>query len=148
MGSRTIFATDFGRLLVVVAIALSLASLPGVMSREISLPGVHLVRANLAPNEAWYPAGPAMNSLQMIIFTDQASEMTSIDQAFRHPSQSSIDLTDTPIHSPNNYVSSPNYYEPAITPSGTFFEVEFNLANSFWGVNMDFGNNPNGTQIR
>src|SRR5437773_7190493 len=85
-----------------VAIALSLVSLPGAISKEISLPSLHLVKANLAPNEAWYPAGPAMNSLQMVIFTDQFSETTSINQALNNPSQSSIDLSDTPIHAPDN----------------------------------------------
>ena len=29
-----------------------------------------------------------------------------------------------------------------------YFEIQFMLANNFWGVNMNFGNNPNGTEIR
>jgi ABC-type transport system substrate-binding protein len=29
-----------------------------------------------------------------------------------------------------------------------YYEIQFNLANNFWGINMNFGNNVNGTLIR
>jgi hypothetical protein len=45
------------------------------------------------------------------------------------------------VNNPNLLVSSP------VVAHG-YYELEFMLANNFWGINMQFGNNPNGVQLR
>jgi len=49
------------RILLVFAVVLSLASLPGPLATHFILPAVPTVRADNAPLEKWYPAGPAMD---------------------------------------------------------------------------------------
>ena len=86
-----------------------------------------------------------MNTEQAIIFTDETAEFNSLQSA-----SPTIDLTDWPLTqslvpplstSPNFLVSSP-------ISSHSYFEIEFMLANNFWGVNFNYGNDPNGIQIR
>ena len=57
------------RLLLVFSVAFSLAGLGGVMSSDSHFPGIQLANA-IPEHQFWYPAGPAMNSLVDIIFTD------------------------------------------------------------------------------
>ncbi len=101
-----------------------------------------LTWANLAPEEQWYPAGPSTDTAVFKRYVDPNAEMTGLS-AFE------IDLADaqlSPGHvstfnpDPNFYVSSPK--------SPNAYEIEFNLANHFWGCNFDYGNAPCGREIR
>jgi hypothetical protein len=65
-----------------------------------------------------------------------------------------VDITDWPLTptligpGAGDICSKAAYYcTQSISETG-YFEIQFMLANNFWGVNMNFGNNSNGTQIR
>lgn len=135
------------RILLLFAVAFSLASLPGVLSTgsSLHLPTIHAVRANPAPTEAWYPAGPAMNTELVTIFTDETAEFNCFNTA-----SPCVDLTDWPL-SPvllSQLTPNPSYSVTSPISATQYFELQFMLANNFWGVAMNFGNNPNGTEIR
>jgi ABC-type transport system substrate-binding protein len=122
--------------------ALSLVILPGLNSRSLVFPGVHLVKANPAPSEYWYPAGPSMNYLQDIIFTEASIE-------FQNFQTNQIDLTDVPLYSSlvPQYLQSSSYYL-AYPAHGSILGVDFNMANKYWGCDFAFGNSFCGVHIR
>lgn len=86
-----------------------------------------------------------MNTLQASIFTDETAEFSNIQSA-----NSSIDLTDSPLPSSllNKFTSNSSFLITAAQGSVGYSEVEFNLANNFWGCNFNFGNSACGIQIR
>jgi hypothetical protein len=123
--------------LLVFAVVFSLASLPGPLSGSFyHFPSVHA--ASVVPNSPWYPAGPAMNTETVNIFSSTTDELSALCAG-------TIDLTDFSVAglstscpvSMTTPVSARNYYE-----------IEFNLGNNFWGVPFQFGNNSGGVQIR
>jgi hypothetical protein len=141
------------RLIVVFAVAFSLPSVTGPMFSHFRLPTVHLAHA-LPQNcsitvgntcsEYWVPAGPAMDTFQGTIFNDAQSEFTNIMSA-----SPSIDLTDVALTADltPGFTTSNNFRITSPAPGG-FAEIEFMLANNFWGVDFNSGNNANGTLIR
>src|SRR5437879_9568822 len=69
------------KLLIVFAVAFSLASITGPMSSNFRLPSVPLAHANIQHcdvtiglycNEYWVPAGAAEDTFQATIFTDES----------------------------------------------------------------------------
>jgi hypothetical protein len=61
-----------------------------------------------------------------------------------------IDLTDSPL-TPSQIpllLQNPNFYVTSPVTQHNYFELEFNLANNYWGINMNFGNDLNGVQLR
>jgi len=143
------------RLIIMFAVSFSFVSLTGPMSAGFHLPSIQPIHAiaqtcqtigsSGACSEYWVPAGPAMDTEQATIFTDESAEFTNIQSA-----TPSIDLTDWPL-TPDltgPFTVSPNFRITATTSQAGYFEIQFMLANNFWGINMNFGNNPNGTQIR
>src|SRR5438445_3765384 len=90
------------KLLIVFAVAFSLASLTGPMSSNFHLPTIQAARAlpqicdiqlgGGACSPFWVPAGPAEDTLVATIFTDEQSEFTNIQSA-----SPSIDLTVSPL---------------------------------------------------
>jgi ABC-type transport system substrate-binding protein len=79
------------------------------------------------------------------IFTDETAEFVNIQS----PSPS-IDLTDFRLDSSlvSTFSSSPSFYVTAPISEHGYFEIQFMMANNFWGVNFSFGNDSNGLQIR
>src|SRR5690348_9158188 len=79
------------------------------------------------------------------IFTDANAEFTNIQSA-----SPSIDLTDSPLSTViyPQFINDPRFAVTSSVSEHGYMEIEFNLANNFWGVNMNFGNDPNGVQIR
>jgi hypothetical protein len=142
------------KLLIVFAVAFSLASLTGPMSGNFHLPTINPghalpqvcnVTTGSSCSEYWVPAGPAEDTLQATIFTDEQAEFTNIQSA-----SPSIDLTDWPL-TPDltgPFTTSSNFRITSTISAAGNFEIQFLLANNFWGVNMNFGNDPNGVQIR
>ncbi len=143
------------KLLIVFVVAFSFASLAGPLNSNFHLPNVALAHANLQKcqthgaggecAEFWIPAGPAMDTLQNTIFTDESAEFTNIQST-----SPSIDLTDWPL-TPDlvpTFTSSPQFLITAPISEAGYFEVQFMLANNYWGTNMNFGNDPGGVQIR
>ncbi len=118
-------------------------SLPGSLSVGSYLPQIHLASANPAPNEPWYPAGPAMDNLRYQIYTDSTAELTSFQTG-------GVDIPDTPI--PPSVVpqicGSPNFLCTTPMSFTGYFELEFHLDNVYWGCQMNFGNSACGVNIR
>jgi len=146
--------TPIVKLLIVFAVAFSLASITGPMSSNFRLPQIPLAHANIAHcdvtigsycNEYWVPAGAAEDTFQATIFTDESSEFTNIQT-----SSPSIDLTDWPL-TPDltgPFTTSPNFLITSTISAAGNFEVEFMLAANFWGVSMNFGNSTAGINVR
>ncbi len=86
-----------------------------------------------------------MNTELATIFTDQTSEFNCL-QAL----PPCVDLTDWPLPStlPPILITNPNFYVTSPISATGYFEIEYMLANNFWGVNMNFGNSVAGIQIR
>jgi hypothetical protein len=139
LSCRTLWAV---KLLTVFALAFSLVSLPGPLSTR--LPGISQVHAIPAPAEKWYPAGSAMDT-EFVPISTSVQEYNCLLL-----SPPCIDLTDSPA--PNSILpqisGSPGVYLTSSINQHGYYELEFNLANTFWGVGMGFGNDANGVQLR
>jgi len=133
------------KLLSLFMIAFSLATLSGPISSHFLLPTVQPARGNLAPVEKWFPSGPAMDTESAIIFTDEQAEFTNIQS----PSPG-IDLTDSPLTPdlPGPLIQSPNVFVTSQISLHAYYDVEFMLANNFWGCDFNYGNSACGIQIR
>src|SRR4029077_12653130 len=127
----------------------------GPSSSGFHLPAVQLARANLqtcqthgsggACSEFWYPAGPAMNTLTTPIFTDAIAEFTCLQSA-----TPCVDFLDSPIPPSQIQPEIVNFNLLVTAPIAQtgYYEIEFLLANTFWGCNFNFGNAACGIQIR
>jgi hypothetical protein len=115
------------RLFLVLAVAFSLATLAGPVSSNFHLPSIQPAHASSQPcettgsteacSEYWYPAGPAMNTLQATIFAGCTAEFTNLISV-----SPSIDLTDcaAPPSIASTCTSSPTLYITATVPAGQF----------------------------
>ena len=136
------------RLIILFAVAFSLASLAGV-SGAPRFPGLTLVRALSPPNANpyWYPAGPEMSTLFMSGgYSSQAAEFTDLEV-----SPGSLDFVDVPLLAAlGSTFSGDSHLALTLPQSGGFNEVEFNMAANFWGCPFNFGNTvlgPNGNLV-
>jgi hypothetical protein len=86
-----------------------------------------------------------MDTELVTIFTDETAEFNNIQSA-----SPSIDFTDWPLTQSlvPSLTSNPNFLVSSPISSHSYFEIEFMLANNFWGVNFNYGNDLNGVQIR
>jgi len=82
------------KLLAVLVVSLSLSGLPSVLSKA-ALPSIPEARADPAPFEPWYPAGPSSNTLQVSIFAGAGAEAAAL---FAAPPL--IDAMDVPTPPP------------------------------------------------
>src|SRR5205807_5895459 len=109
---------------------------------------IPLAHATPSPFEAWYPSGPTMDTQVVKIYSDSPREFQDLIAA-----TPGLDLTDwrldpgtlSTVTSPAN--SAKYFVTPSITEHG-YDELQFMLDNVYWGVNMNFGNDPNGLHIR
>lgn len=85
-----------------------------------------------------------MDTYVATIFTDATAEFADIQSA--SPSIDFLDFALTPALVPT-FTSSPNF-QITSSSAGGFAEIEFLLANNFWGVNFNYGNDLNGVQVR
>jgi len=86
-----------------------------------------------------------MDAETAVIFTDDSTEFTNLMS-----SSPSIDLTDSPLP-PNlaaTFATSPNFTLMSTLSEAGYSEIQFNLANNFWGCSFNFGNSTCGLQIR
>jgi hypothetical protein len=143
--------------LLVFAVVLSLASLPGSLTGVAHLPTVALVSASPAPcqftsgtgpycSALWVPAGPSTNGETAAIFAGDSAEQTALlgeqvdfsdvpltPQQIACLSQTGTSCSQFPGVNPSHFfVTSP------VTPT-IYFELQFLLSNSFWGINFHFG---------
>jgi extracellular solute-binding protein (family 5) len=149
------------RLLLVFLVAFSLAALTGPTSSGFQLPRLNLAHADAgcgpgpgvcqcinvsgAPSWCWLPAGPAMDTLSALIFTDETAEYNNL----MSPSPS-VDFTDSPCPPAvcQTLTLSSGFDITAQVPQIGYYEIQFMMANNFWGCNFNYGNAPCGTQIR
>ena len=150
------------KLLIVFLAIFALVSLEGPLSSNVLFPRTHLTSEVPFPGchgpgcicqvtygsscgSYWVPAGPSEDTFVATIFTDEQAEFTNLQSA-----SPGIDLTDWPLTpdltgpftTSNNFVIT-----STITQSG-YYEIQFLLANNFWGCDFSFGNSPCGVQIR
>ena len=86
-----------------------------------------------------------MNTELALIFTDLTAEYVNLQSP-----TPSIDFTDSPL-SPSligPFTTSPNFLITAPVAQTGYYEIQYMLANSFWGCNFNFGNAACGIQIR
>src|SRR5260370_7967674 len=118
--------------------------LPAVPAAR-ALPQICDVASSGGCSEYWLPAGPAEDTSVATIVTDEAAEFTDIQSATPH-----IDLTDwalTPdLTGP--FTTSSNFRITSSISADVNFEIQFMLANNLWGINFNYGNDPNGVSIR
>jgi hypothetical protein len=150
-------STSTARLLIVFLAIFSLASLEGPLSSNILFPTLHLASAvpcastpclcqvPVACGYYWVPAGPAEDTLTAIIFTGEQAEFTNIQSA-----GPSIDFTDWPLTPDLTgvFTTNPNFRITSTISESGYFEIQFLLANNFWGCDFNFGNAACGVQIR
>jgi hypothetical protein len=86
-----------------------------------------------------------MNTLLTPIFTDSTAELNNIQS-----SSPSIDFMDSPLPPSliGPFITSPNFLVTSPVAQTGYYEIQFMLANSFWGCQFNFGNAPCGVQIR
>ncbi len=138
---RTISST---KLLIVFAVAFSLAALPGPLTSLAGfVPTVPVAHANGAPVEPWYPAGPSMDTLVYKIYVDENAEFTGLQAG-------EIDLSDWPLTPSLISTLTPNvnFFVTAPISDTGYFELQFHLGSSPWGCVQDFGNSACGRDIR
>ncbi len=157
-GSLSLLTSRISSSKVIIAflVVFSLVVLPGPVSRTVGVPGLELARAQFdlcssGPGPGlvfpcpWVASGPAEDTLTATIFTDEAAEFTDIQSASPH-----IDLTDWPL-TPDligTFTTNPNFRITSTISEAGYFEIQFMLANNFWGCDFNFGNAPCGVQIR
>jgi len=98
-----------------------------------------------ACSQFWFPAGPEMNTELALIFTDQVAEYSNLQS-----SSPAIDFPDSPLPPSiiQSFINSPNSVVTAPVGQTGYYEIQYMLANNFWGCNFDFGNAACGVQIR
>jgi hypothetical protein len=124
------------QLLSTFVLTLSLAVVPGTLAANgtvVSTPGTN-------PSTQWIGSGPAADVLRLQYYTGLTGDVNEYNAlCFAQPTTCSpqIDLTDVKV--PTSEVSSTNINDPRfyVTPESPAFDferVDFNLANSFFGV--------------
>jgi hypothetical protein len=138
------------RLLIVFALAFSLATIQGPLLTKFGFHTTQLVQATQVLNSPWLPAGPAMDKLTTPIFVDQVAEFNSLQQGTPPGSSSSIDLTDQQLVPSliSSFASSSQFLVTPTIREHAYYEVEFLLSNTFWNCNFNFGNSTCGIHIR
>jgi hypothetical protein len=133
------------KLLIVFAIVLSFASLPGSLSTSIRLPTLNVAHASGAVNQPWVPAGPSIDFLNYRVFTDEGTEFTAFQA-----SPPAIDAVDWPMDAGTIGSILPNTAYQVTSPiSDTgYFELQFHMGQNNWGCQFNFGNAACGVQIR
>ncbi len=95
------------------------------------------------PTDLWRPYGPHIGKALIQVYADDLAEFNDFEIG-------NLDLTDTQV-APGNEVSysqNPDFH--LTEPIGEFgmFDIQFNQANSFWGIPFGFGNSQSGIEIR
>src|SRR3989440_4270934 len=138
------------RILVVFAIAFSLVTLPSVLSSNFYLPSILVVRALQEASGVWYPAGAQEQTLSI----SQGDGASGTQVGWLLTNQ--VDAEDWPLTASQQGSGSGNVNCAGNTavmcslpvPDHGYFELQFNLANVFWGIPMSYGNSSAGVELR
>src|SRR5437879_11822527 len=110
---------------------LSLSSLPLLQSQPSFLPTTpppHATITQPAP-QAWTPAGAAMNTELVSIFTNENAEFLNMSSPT--PGIDMMDWPLTPAQINTLSISSNNYYLTAPVAEHTYYKIEFEMSNNF-----------------
>src|SRR5215471_19309557 len=148
--------TNNVKLFMIFLTAFSLLAITGSSSSNWRLPSAQLARANPEPckdpdpcAQPWYPAGPAMNTELISIFTDTTAEYNNLLST-----SSSIDFTDsacagTPSTGMCGSLSSgPAFLVSSPVQEISAYQIDFMQAQPFWNCPFSFGTSACGAQIR
>src|SRR3989440_10103027 len=136
------------RTLIIFAVAFSLVSLPSVLSRNFSLPGIPVVRALQETSGSWYPVGAQEQTLS--ISQGDGASITQVNWLLTNQ----VDAEDWPLTASQQGASTVNCSGNANVqcslpvPDHGYFEIEFDLANILWGIPMSYGNSAAGIELR
>ncbi len=139
------------RLLLILTIAFSLVSLPGVLSSNFVLPSIPVVRAQQETTSgSWYPAGAQEQTLS--ISQGDGASGTQVGWLLT----GRVDSEDWPLTASQQGSGAGGVNCPGNTavlcslpvPDHGYFEIEFNLANVLWGIPMQYGNSAAGIELR
>jgi len=137
------------RTLIIFVIAFSLVSLPSVLSSNVFLPKIPVVRAQQETSAGlWYPAGAQEQTLSI----SQGDGAVSTQVSWLLTNQ--VDSEDWPLTATQQGASTVNCSGNANVlcslpvPDHGYFEIEFNLANVLWGIPMQYGNSAAGIELR
>src|SRR5467141_3089226 len=137
------------RLLLILTVAFSLVSLPSALSNNLHFPSIPVVRAQQETTSgSWYPAGAQEQTLS--ISQGDGASITQVNWLLTNQ----VDSEDWPLtatqygSSTLNCSGNANMICSSPVADKGYFELEFNLANVFWGIPMQYGNNPAGLQLR
>src|SRR3989475_13241653 len=127
------------RTMIIFAIAFSLVSLPSVLSANLHLPSIPVVRAQQeASYSSWYPAGAQEQTLS--ISQGDGASITQVNWLLTNQ----VDSEDRPLTATQQGASTVNCSGNANVlcslpvPDHGYFEIEFNLANVLWGIPMQY----------
>jgi hypothetical protein len=159
---KTGSSASLAKLLILFLAIFTLVSLEGPLSSNALFPGIHLisevafpgchgpgclcpVSASNSCGDYWVPAGPSEDTFVASIFTDELDEFTNLQSA-----SPSIDLTDWPLTADltGPFTTSNNFMVTSTISESAYFEIQFLLANNFWGCNFNFGSAACGVQVR
>src|SRR5438552_1181189 len=137
------------RLLLAFAIVFSLVSLPSVLSNNFILPSIPVVKAQQETTYgSWYPAGAQEQT--MSVSQGDGASITQVNWLLTNQ----VDSEDWPLtatmygSSTVNCLGNAGIICTAPVADQGYFEIEFNLANVFWGIPMQYGTNSAGVQLR
>ena len=84
------------------------------------------------PTDLWRPYGPYMDNVLVTVYSDEIAE-------FNDFASGNLDLTDWPVFPADEPVfgSNPAYHLTSPIGELGMFDIQFNQANSFWGIPFD-----------
>ena len=132
------------RLLAVFIVTLSIAAFPGIST---SIQPAHADRSppRLTDGTQWVPTGAMVDKLQIQVYTDEIAEYNAMLQT---PSQ--VDLGDWPVPKSieSTFLTDTRFYLSAPNSEFGMFDIDFNHANTFYGIADNHGNSAAGIEFR
>ncbi len=93
--------------------------------------------------DQWRPYGPHVNQVLVKVYADETAEFNDFETG-------ELDLTDwqVPATREELYATNPDFHLTSPIGELGMFDLQFNQANSFWGVSFSFGNDISGIEMR
>ena len=149
--SRDLRSPSTPKLLLIFAVTFSLVALTGpLMSLDPrSAATVVSTHGPLIPSQnVWWPAGAQEQTLSI----SEGNGVTGTQLGWLQTGQ--VDAEDWPLTASEmgasgvNCAGSTTILCSLPIPDHSYFEIQFNLANVFWGIPMSYGNSPAGVELR
>src|SRR5438876_12184882 len=140
------------KLLMMLVVTFSLASLSGPLAALIQLPSLANISTVRATSEtgvgSWYPAGAQEQTLS--ISQGDGASITQVNWLLTNQ----VDSEDWPLTATQQGASTVNCSGNANVqcslpmPDHGYFEIQFNLATILWGIPQQYGNSAAGVELR